>query len=51
MKHAVAEFGTERLLIGGESAGARLLLRLRDRHGLGAFRAAHLLFGPYDLSR
>ncbi|MFI5826578.1 alpha/beta hydrolase [Streptomyces sp. NPDC051578] len=27
------------------------LLRLRDRHGItGAFRAAHLLFGAYDLS-
>ncbi|MEU0030870.1 alpha/beta hydrolase [Streptomyces sp. NPDC006335] len=55
VQHAVAEFGTERLLIGGESAGAHLsvvtLLRLRDRHGItGAFRAAHLLFGPYDLS-
>ena len=52
---AAAEFGTDRLLIGGESAGAHLsvmtLLRLRDRHGVtGAFRAAHLLFGPYDLS-
>ncbi|CAM5509063.1 Alpha/beta hydrolase OS=Streptomyces tendae OX=1932 GN=GUR47_10815 PE=4 SV=1 [Streptomyces tendae] len=53
--HAATEFGAERLLIGGESAGAHLavmtLLRLRDRHGItGAFRAAHLLFGPYDLS-
>ncbi|MET8953161.1 alpha/beta hydrolase [Streptomyces sp. NPDC004393] len=53
--HAAAEFGTGRLLIGGESAGAHLsvvtLLRLRDRHGItGVFRAAHLLFGPYDLS-
>ncbi|MET8135752.1 alpha/beta hydrolase [Streptomyces sp. NPDC005251] len=53
--HAAAEFGTRRLLIGGESAGAHLsvvtLLRLRDRHGITAeFRAAHLLFGPYDLS-
>ncbi|OAR23729.1 alpha/beta hydrolase [Streptomyces sp. ERV7] len=53
--HAAAEFGTQRLLIGGESAGAHLsvitLLRLRDRHGItGAFRAAHLLFGVYDLS-
>jgi acetyl esterase len=52
---AAAEFGTERLLIGGESAGAHLsvatLLRLRDRDGItGGFRAAHLLFGPYDLS-
>ncbi|MFI9320517.1 alpha/beta hydrolase [Kitasatospora aureofaciens] len=55
VEHAEAEFGTRRLLIGGESAGAHLtvltLLRLRDRHGLtGAFRAAHLAFGPYDLS-
>jgi acetyl esterase len=55
VRHAAAEFGTERLLIGGESAGAHLsvltLLRLRDRHGItGAFRAAHLMFGPYDLS-
>ncbi|MFE1755732.1 alpha/beta hydrolase, partial [Streptomyces anandii] len=55
VKHAAAEFGTKRLLIGGESAGAHLsvvtLLRLRDRHDItGAFRAAHLLFGPYDLS-
>ncbi|MGH4031055.1 alpha/beta hydrolase [Actinomycetota bacterium Odt1-20B] len=55
VRHAAAEFGTERLLIGGESAGAHLsvvtLLRLRDRHGItGAFRAAQLAFGPYDLS-
>ncbi|MFE2441117.1 alpha/beta hydrolase [Streptomyces sp. NPDC059426] len=55
VEHAATEFGTERLLIGGESAGAHLsvmtLLRLRDRHGItGAFRAAHLLFGLYDLS-
>jgi acetyl esterase len=55
VRHAATEFGTERLLVGGESAGAHLsvltLLRLRDRHGItGAFRAAHLTFGPYDLS-
>ncbi|MFF9287326.1 alpha/beta hydrolase [Streptomyces griseosporeus] len=53
--HVEAEFGTGRLLIGGESAGAHLsvltLLRLRDRHAVtGAFRAAHLAFGVYDLS-
>ncbi len=53
--NCAAEFGTRRLLIGGESAGAYLavatLLRLRDRHGVtGAFRAAQLTFGPYDLS-
>ncbi|MFF8867696.1 alpha/beta hydrolase [Streptomyces sp. NPDC015139] len=55
VENAAGEFGTRRLLIGGESAGAHLgvvtLLRLRDRHGItGGFRAAHLLFGPYDLS-
>jgi acetyl esterase/lipase len=53
--HAAAEFHTQRLLIGGESARAHqsvlTLLPLRDRHGVtGAFRAADLLFGPYDLS-
>jgi acetyl esterase/lipase len=45
----------DRLAIGGESAGAHLsvltLLRLRDRHGAtGAFRAANLVYGAYDLS-
>ena len=40
-RSAAAEFGTTRLWIGGESAGAHLavltLLRLRDRHKLGPF--------------
>ena len=45
----------ERIAIGGESSGAHLavtaLLRLRDRHGVsGAFRAANLVYGVYDLS-
>jgi acetyl esterase len=49
------EFGTDRLLIGGESAGAHLavvtLLRLRDRHGLdGAFCGAYLNAGSYDMT-
>jgi acetyl esterase len=47
--NAQREFGSERLLIGGESAGANLavvtLLRLRDRHGFGRFEAANLIFG------
>jgi acetyl esterase len=47
-------FGTDRLFIGGESAGAHLsaatLLRLRDRHGLTPFRGANLFAGCYDLS-
>jgi acetyl esterase/lipase len=52
--HAEREFGTRRLMIGGESAGAHLsvvtMLRLRDRHGLAPFVAANLLFGAYDLA-
>lgn len=43
------------LAIGGDSAGGHLaavtLLRLRDRHGItGAFRAAVLQYGAFDLS-
>ncbi|HZB34575.1 MAG TPA: alpha/beta hydrolase [Gaiellaceae bacterium] len=51
-----AELGApDRVAIGGESAGAHLavttLLRLRDRHGVtGAFHAANLVYGVYDLS-
>jgi acetyl esterase len=50
-----AEWGTSRIAIGGGSAGGGLaavtLLRLRDRHdAAGAFCAANLLFGVYDLS-
>ncbi len=47
-----SEFGTDRLVIGGESAGAHLaavtLLRMRDRHGYRGFRAANLVYGIYD---
>jgi acetyl esterase len=53
LAHAAAEFGTERLLIGGESAGAHLavvtLVRLRERHGLKPFAAANLAYGVYDV--
>src|SRR3569833_473799 len=49
---AVQAFGTDRLTIGGESAGAHLavvtLLRLGAQAA--AFRAAQLAFGAYDLS-
>jgi acetyl esterase len=52
--HAIAEFGTSALTIGGESAGATLaaatLLRLRDRHHFRGFSAANLVYGSYDLS-
>jgi acetyl esterase len=54
VEHAERELGTDRLLIGGESAGAHLavvtLLRLRDRHGLAPFSGAQLLCGAYDLA-
>lgn len=53
-REAKALFGTDRLVIGGESAGAHLsattLLRLRDRHGIMPFRAANLHAGCYDLA-
>jgi acetyl esterase/lipase len=52
-REAPGAFGTDRLLIGGESAGAHLsvvtLLRLRDRHGLTPFAGANLTAGSYDL--
>jgi acetyl esterase/lipase len=47
-------FGTERILIGGASAGATLamttLLRLRDRDLVSPIVGAVLQFGAYDLS-
>lgn len=53
-EHAQSEFGSDRLLIGGGSAGAHLaaltLLRLRDRHDLAhRFVGANLVFGAFDL--
>jgi acetyl esterase len=55
VEHSAAEFGTSRLLVGGESAGAHLaastLLRWRARHGsIDPFVAANLVFGVFDLS-
>lgn len=54
IREAPRRFGTDALVIGGESAGAHLsvvtLLRLRDRHGLTPFRAALLTAGCYDLA-
>jgi acetyl esterase/lipase len=56
IEHAAREFGSDRLLISGESAGAHLaavtLLRMRDNHeGADEFLGANLVFGAYDLSR
>lgn len=51
--NAMAEFGTDRLLIGGESAGAHLavttMLRLRDKIGFENWLGANLVYGVYDL--
>lgn len=54
VENAASEFGTDRLAIGGESAGGHLaavtLLRMRDRHGYTGFRGANLVYGAYDMS-
>lgn len=53
IEHAAAEWGTDRLMIGGESAGGHLsavtLLRTRDRHGYTGWVAANLVYGQFDL--
>jgi len=52
VNNAGSEFGATKLTIGGESAGAHLvvttLLRMRDRHNYTGFRAAALMYGVYD---
>jgi acetyl esterase/lipase len=54
IEHAKEEFGSDRLVIGGESAGGHLaantLVRLRDKHGYTGFKGANLTFGAFDLS-
>ena len=54
VQNVKAEFGGDRLAIGGESAGATLavptLVRMRDKHGFTGFRAANLSYGNYDTS-
>jgi acetyl esterase len=54
IEHAQTEFGSDRLVIGGESAGghlaANMLVRLRDKHGYTGFKGANLTFGAFDLS-
>jgi acetyl esterase len=51
-KNGKAEFGSDWLAIGGESAGATLsvptLVRLRDKHGFTGFKAANLSYGNFD---
>lgn len=56
-EHAGGEFGTDRVVIGGESAGgylaALVALRLRDRlpDVIGRVMGLNLVFGVYDWSR
>jgi acetyl esterase len=49
--HAMEEFGTDRLTIGGESAGANLaaatLLAARDDLGYSGWRGANLVYGAF----
>jgi len=54
VQNAKAEFGTDVLTIGGESAGGHLsaltILRMRDRYGYTGFSGANLVYGVFDLS-
>ncbi len=55
IENAASEFGTNKIVIGGESAGAHLavvtLLRLRDKHDSAtAITAANLVYGCFDLT-
>jgi acetyl esterase len=51
---AKAEFGSDVLTVGGESAGGHLsaatVLRMRDKHGYAGFAGANLVFGAFDLA-
>ena len=51
---ARSEFGSEKLIIGGESAGGNLavvtLVRMRDRHDFTGFRCANLIYGCFDIA-
>ena len=53
-RDARAEFGSDALTVGGESAGGHLaavtVLRMRDRHGYTGFRGANLVYGAFDMS-
>jgi acetyl esterase len=53
LKNGNREFGTDRLTIGGESAGGHLtavtILRMRDRHGYSGFCGANIVYGAFDL--
>ncbi|MSP43309.1 MAG: alpha/beta hydrolase [Alphaproteobacteria bacterium] len=52
-QNAKREYGSERIFIGGESAGGHLsavtIMRMRDRHGYTGFAGANLVYGVFDL--
>ncbi len=54
VQNASAEFGSDALTVGGESAGGHLaavtVIRMRDRHGYTGFRGANLVYGAFDMS-
>jgi acetyl esterase/lipase len=54
LDNALAEFGTDRIVVGGSSAGAHLavtaMLRMRDRYDYTDFAGASLTYGFFDLS-
>lgn len=54
IENAAAEFGTDRIVVGGSSAGAHLavtaMLRMRDKHNYAGFAGANLTYGFFDLS-
>lgn len=54
VENSHSRFGTDRLLIGGESAGAHLaavsVLRMRDRHGFTGWSGADFVYGAFDFS-
>lgn len=55
IQNAKEQFGTDHLVIGGDSAGANVtvatLLRLRDKHRIQPFSRANLIYGGYDLNQ
>ncbi|MEM6746479.1 MAG: alpha/beta hydrolase [Pseudomonadota bacterium] len=54
VENANALFGTDKVTIGGESAGGHLaavtIVRLKHRHGMSPFSGANLVYGAYDFS-
>ena len=54
VENAASEYGVNRFVIGGESAGGHLsattLIRMRDKHDFNGFSGANLVYGVYDLS-